>query len=73
MSLSLKDFYAGQTVFLTGTTGFIGKVLLEKLLRSLPQIKRIYIMVRSKKLMTVQERMMSTIFSSEIFERLWKE
>ena len=45
MGLNIKEFYAGKTVFLTGTTGFVGKVVLEKMLRTLPMIKKIFIMV----------------------------
>ena len=71
--MQIKEYYAGKTILLSGTTGFIGKVVLEKLLRSLPTIKRVYIMVRAKKSMTVEDRMMQTIFTSEIFTRLWKE
>jgi FlaA1/EpsC-like NDP-sugar epimerase len=29
----ISEFYVGQTVLVTGTTGFVGKCLLEKLLR----------------------------------------
>jgi fatty acyl-CoA reductase len=36
-------------VFLTGATGFMGKVLMEKLLRSCPSLSCIFILVRPKK------------------------
>lgn len=29
----VKSFYEGQTIFITGATGFMGKILIEKLLR----------------------------------------
>lgn len=32
-SIMFLEFFDGQTVFVTGTTGFVGKCLLEKLLR----------------------------------------
>lgn len=54
MGLGIKEFYEGKTIFLTGTTGFVGKVVLEKILRSLPMIKKLFIMVRDKKGMTVR-------------------
>jgi fatty acyl-CoA reductase len=33
----------------TGSTGFLGKVLVEKLLRSCPDIGNIYVLMRKKK------------------------
>ena len=33
---------------MTGITGFIGKILLEKLLSSIPRIGRIYLLIRQK-------------------------
>jgi len=32
----IGDFYEGKTLLLTGITGFLGKVILEKFLRVLP-------------------------------------
>lgn len=45
----IQEFYKGKSVFITGCTGFLGKVLLEKLLRSCPEIENIYVLMRSKK------------------------
>mgnify|MGYP000321007803 FL=1 len=64
----MHEFYAGKTIFLTGTTGFVGKVVLEKLLRTLPTFKRLFIMVRAKKNLSVQERFEKQILSAEIFD-----
>ena len=60
----------GKTLFITGTTGFVGKVVLEKILRSLSDIKRVYVMVRAKKGFTPMQRL-SEIFSSELFTTLF--
>lgn len=54
---SVKDFYRGRSIFITGGTGFMGKVLVEKLLRSCPGIKNIYLLMRPKKGQEVQERL----------------
>jgi len=67
MGLNIKEFYVGRTIFLTGTTGFVGKVVLEKILRSLPMINKLFIMIRSKKGITVRERFEKEILTSEIF------
>jgi len=52
-TLNLVEFYRGKNIFLTGTTGFVGKVVLEKLLRAIPDFDTIYVMVRPKKSITI--------------------
>jgi fatty acyl-CoA reductase len=51
--MEIKNFYKGKTIFLTGTTGFVGKVVLEKIMRQ-TEYKKLYLMVRSKKNQSVQ-------------------
>lgn len=53
---SIGEFYAGRNIFITGATGFMGKVLVEKLLRSIPDIGTLYCLVRPKRDKTVEER-----------------
>ena len=45
----IQEFYCGERVFITGGTGFIGKVIIEKLLRTCPSISKIFMLVRPKK------------------------
>lgn len=45
----LQQFYAGQSILLTGATGFLGKVITEKLLRTCQDIKVLYLLIREKK------------------------
>jgi len=53
---------------LTGCTGFIGKVLLEKILWSIPKVGKIFLMVRQKRNQTNTERI-KQILSSKCFMR----
>lgn len=48
-NLSIAQFYSEKSIFITGATGFMGKVLVEKLLRDCKQVKLIYILVRMKR------------------------
>ena len=44
--LNIKDYYKGKNVLLTGCTGFLGKVILEKMLRSCSNVNKIFLLIR---------------------------
>lgn len=54
--MSIPEFYSGRSVLITGGTGFMGKVLIEKLLRSCSNLSKIYILVRPKKNIGIERR-----------------
>lgn len=56
-SLSVAEYYAGKSIFITGATGFMGKVLVEKLLRCCPDVKKMYLLMRPKKGHNSKERL----------------
>lgn len=45
----IVEFYEGRSVFITGATGFMGKVLVEKLLRCCPGVSNLYLLMRPSK------------------------
>jgi len=57
VTCSVPEYYEDKNVFVTGSTGFLGKVLVEKLLRSCPRVKCIYCLVRPRGGKTAIERM----------------
>jgi len=62
---------AGKHILITGCTGFLGKVLLEKLLRTNPDIGGIHLLVRgSQKYSSIRERFEAEIQSSTVFNHL---
>lgn len=52
----IQDFFRGAHVFVTGGTGFIGKLLTEKLVRSMPHLGQIYLLIRDKRGKSAQQR-----------------
>lgn len=68
--MSVKARYEGKRVLITGTTGFLGKVLLEKFLYSLSCVDRIYVLIRAKLGSNLHERFKKEIVSSPCFDRL---
>lgn len=59
----IAAFYSNKSVLITGATGFLGKVLMEKLFRTSPHLKVIYILVRPKSGQTLQERVFQILNS----------
>jgi hypothetical protein len=55
-TVGITEFYQGKNIFVTGATGFLGKVLLEKILRSCPDVGNIYVLIRPKKGKTPSDR-----------------
>ena len=46
-SSQIVEFYDGAVLLVTGITGYTGKVLLEKLLRTCPKISKVFVLVRT--------------------------
>ncbi|CAH1170050.1 unnamed protein product [Phaedon cochleariae] len=65
----VSEWYKGRSVFITGGSGFMGKVMVEKLLYSCPDLKNIYLLLRTKRGKTPQQRI-EDMFKLPMFERL---
>ncbi|XP_073829422.1 fatty acyl-CoA reductase wat-like [Musca autumnalis] len=70
--MSIVNFYKDKEIFITGGTGFIGKVLIEKILYSLPNVSKLYILIRTKKNKTPEERL-KELLEIPVFRRVHKE
>lgn len=69
---TIKSFYANSTILITGGTGFLGKVLIEKLLRSCPDINSIFLLIRPKKEVSPEQRLVD-LQKDKIFNRIRSE
>ncbi|GLH09065.1 Putative fatty acyl-CoA reductase CG5065 [Gryllus bimaculatus] len=66
---TVAEFYRGQSVLLTGGSGFVGRVLLEKLLFYCPDIDTVYVLLRPRKGLSVQERL-HKLLDVPLFDRV---
>jgi long-chain acyl-CoA synthetase len=66
----IGESYRGKHVLLTGGSGFIGKVWLAMALEMLPDVGRIYLLVRPGAQLSARERFEGMVNSSPVFRRL---
>eukprot|EP01025_Chloroclados_australasicus_P021148 TRINITY_DN2219_c0_g1_i1.p2 TRINITY_DN2219_c0_g1~~TRINITY_DN2219_c0_g1_i1.p2 ORF type:complete len:623 (-),score=75.53 TRINITY_DN2219_c0_g1_i1:650-2518(-) len=64
------EFLKGKTLFVTGATGFLAKVLVEKILFEQPDVKKIYLLIQRRGKMSAQDRLKEQVLSSQAFNRI---
>ncbi|XP_045529369.1 fatty acyl-CoA reductase wat-like [Pieris brassicae] len=68
----IRKSFAGANILLTGGTGFLGKLLIEKLLRCCPELDKIYLLARKKKNKDPQTRLKEQ-FDDVLYKTLHKD
>jgi long-chain acyl-CoA synthetase len=68
--LSVRRTLAGKNILLIGVTGFIGKVWLAQLLNEVPEIGKIYLLIRRQRTTTAQRRFEKIFEESPVFDPL---
>lgn len=66
----IEEFYNDSVVLISGGTGFLGSVLIEKLLRCF-DVKKIYVMIRIKNGESVKERLENVLNKEVGIKVLW--
>jgi nucleoside-diphosphate-sugar epimerase len=71
----IADFLRGKALFITGSTGFVAKGLVEKILCQAPEVGRLYLLIRPKRrpdrtVMSAEERLDREVLQSSVFDRL---
>ncbi|XP_039014242.1 fatty acyl-CoA reductase 8-like [Hibiscus syriacus] len=67
---NVVKFLQGKTIFVTGATGFLAKVLVEKILRLQPDVNKLYLLVRASDEKSATQRLYNEIISTELFRIL---
>ncbi|KAL3623808.1 hypothetical protein CASFOL_032624 [Castilleja foliolosa] len=75
--IGIVKFLQGKTFFITGATGFLGKVLIEKILRTAPDVHKIFVLIKAKNEEAALERLKNELkligmfsIGAEIFKHL---
>ena len=72
---TISEFFRNKTILITGATGFLGKPVVAKILADLSDVKRIYLLVRSRtdpsgKVNSAADRLEDEFFTSSVFAKL---
>ena len=72
---TIPEFFYGKVVLIAGATGFLGQALVAKILTALPDVKRIYLLIRSQTVAngekrTATDRLENEVFTSSAFAKL---
>ncbi|HUM06853.1 MAG TPA: SDR family oxidoreductase [Terriglobales bacterium] len=70
--LSIRRALGGKRVMLIGVTGFIGKVWLANMLLGLPEIGKLYLLIRRQKSNPGQKRFEKMVEDSPVFDPLFE-
>ncbi|XP_063242139.1 uncharacterized protein LOC134542114 isoform X3 [Bacillus rossius redtenbacheri] len=68
----VQGLYRDCGVLVTGATGFLGKLTIEKILRSCPGVRTVYALVRPKRGLSVDQRK-KALLDDVVFDRLKRE
>ncbi len=72
MPLSVRSTFRGKHILLIGVTGFIGKIWLANTLMDLPEVGRIYLLIRRQKSNPAQRRFEKLVEESPVFDPLYE-
>ncbi|XP_027911721.1 alcohol-forming fatty acyl-CoA reductase-like [Vigna unguiculata] len=67
---SVHNFLDGKTILVTGATGFLAKLLVEKILRVQPNIKKLYLLLRAENSEEARKRLQDEVLSKKLFRVL---
>ena len=70
-SASVMEFFNGKNILITGATGFLGKVLVQKLLKRCPGVGKIFLLIRPKR-NTLPSSRLEDLFKAPIFSVAWR-
>ncbi|RDX87381.1 Fatty acyl-CoA reductase 2, partial [Mucuna pruriens] len=68
--IGIVKFLRGKKIFITGATGFLAKVFIEKILRTEPDVGKMYLLIKANNKQAAMERLQNEIINTELFRCL---
>ncbi|KAL9336394.1 hypothetical protein Peur_070882 [Populus x canadensis] len=68
--IGIVKFLRGKGLFISGATGFLAKVLIEKILRTMPDVGKIYVLIKAESKEAAITRLKNEIINAELFKCL---
>ncbi|KAA8550177.1 hypothetical protein F0562_001861 [Nyssa sinensis] len=69
---SVIQFLENRTILVTGATGFLAKIFVEKILRVQPNVKKLYLLLRAADTKSATQRLHNEVIAKDLF-RVLKE
>ncbi|CAN4108085.1 unnamed protein product [Withania somnifera] len=66
-SCCIEQFLKGKTIFITGVTGYLAKILTEKILRVQPNVKKLYLLIRAPDSNSAKKRFNDEVLKTDLF------
>ncbi|KAK4791277.1 hypothetical protein SAY86_031690 [Trapa natans] len=63
---SVLQFLEGKTILITGVTGFLAKILVEKVLRVQPKVRKLYLLLRAPDAKAAAHRFQNEIIYNKL-------
>ncbi|WJX72802.1 factor arrest protein 3 [Trifolium repens] len=67
---SILQFLEGKTILVTGATGFLAKIFVEKILKVQPNVKKLFLLLRAKDYESAVQRFCTEIVGKDLFKLL---
>uniref|UniRef100_A0ACD5UWC3 Uncharacterized protein n=1 Tax=Avena sativa TaxID=4498 RepID=A0ACD5UWC3_AVESA len=69
-AIAVAGCFRDKSILITGSTGFLGKLLVEKILRVQPAVKKLYLLVRAPDAASAEQRVFSEVIGMDLFNIL---
>ncbi|OMO68814.1 Male sterility, NAD-binding protein [Corchorus olitorius] len=66
--IGIEKFLQGKAILITGATGFLGKAIVEKILRTSQNVSKIYLLIRANDKKAAKQRLKTEVLEAELFK-----